>query len=159
MSWNNSNSRNNSDDDGYRTVNDDDYSDEDDYEPIEIATCGDNNTKAEPPSWNNLIDSSVKIKAGGIGSGDLHRRGGNFKPLSEATILAQRLNKPIPAKKGPKSSGPSKTSGAATRKKKKKGTSAKPVSHHISKPIIPVKSYQLPENHLLMLLLLLGDRP
>ncbi|GAA5804905.1 hypothetical protein HPULCUR_010414 [Helicostylum pulchrum] len=83
-------------DDSYQTVDEDD----DEYEPLSISGWGENAAKEEEPAtWNNLIDTSIKVKAGGVGSGDLHRRGGNFKPLSEASILAQRLNKPIPGKK------------------------------------------------------------
>lgn len=87
---------------------DDDYQTETDseYEDIEIAGWGDNAKKEA--TWDTLIDLSVKVKDGGIGSGDLHRRGGNFKPVSEAAILAQRLNKGIPSKKSSKPKKPKK---------------------------------------------------
>lgn len=126
-------------------TDDDDYTD-DDYESVEIAAWGDNAKKEESLSWNNLIDESVKVKAGGIGSGDLHRRGGNFKPLSEATILAQRLSKPIPGKKNP-----AKPASTTVKKKKKKAVKPAPATTTPSKfavarkPYIPAPIYKLPE--------------
>ncbi|RCI03804.1 hypothetical protein CU098_009552 [Rhizopus stolonifer] len=75
--------------------------DDSEYEDIEITSWGDN-VKSEPATWDSLIDHSTKVKAGGIGNGDLHRRGANFKPVSEDFILAQRLKKPIPSALGGK---------------------------------------------------------
>lgn len=100
------------DDEEYQTEESDS-----EYETINITGWGDNAEKEEV-SWNTLIDPSVKVKAGGVGSGDLHRRGGNFKPLSEAAILAQRLNKGVPSKKS--ASKPKKP------KKKKLATAPQP---------------------------------
>ncbi|KAG2195765.1 hypothetical protein INT46_000647 [Mucor plumbeus] len=80
------------DDEEYQTESDSEY------ETINITGWGDN-AENEEVSWNTLVDPSVKVKAGGVGSGNLHRRGGNFKPLSEAAILAQRLSKGVPSKK------------------------------------------------------------
>ncbi|KAI9346334.1 hypothetical protein BD770DRAFT_446725 [Pilaira anomala] len=115
-------------DDSYQTIDEDD----DEYEPLSITGWGDTAVKEEeeePANWNSLIDSSIKVKAGGIGSGNLHRRGGNFRPLSEEHILAQRLSKPIPGKK----SGASKSRGG---KKKKAGASvaSRPPARHSTKP-------------------------
>lgn len=113
MDWQSSNTSNVLQSNNYKpnhqkTALSNEYSDDDEeyqteesdseYETINITGWGDN-AKKEEASWNNLIDPSVKVKAGGVGSGDLHRRGGNFKPLSEAAILAQRLSKGVPSKK------------------------------------------------------------
>ncbi|CAO3640648.1 unnamed protein product [Mucor hiemalis] len=123
----------------------DEYTDND-YESVEMAAWGDSAKKEEPATWNSLVDTSIKVKAGGVGSGDLHRRGGNFKPLSEETILAQRLNKPIPGKKNA-----AKPPGAGLKKKKKKGikpaTAPTTASKFASarKPYIPAPIYKLPE--------------
>ncbi|KAG2202070.1 hypothetical protein INT47_006262 [Mucor saturninus] len=102
-------------DDSYQTIDEED-DDDDEYEPISLSGWGDNAVKeeVESPSWDTLIDSNIKVKAGGVGSGNLHRRGGNFKPVSEDLILAQRLNKPIPGKKLP---GSSKSRGGKKKKK------------------------------------------
>ncbi|KAI8994798.1 hypothetical protein BDB01DRAFT_831744 [Pilobolus umbonatus] len=43
------------------------------------------------PSWNSLLDPTIKLGDNGIGSGNLHRRGKNFKPVDEKVILDQRL--------------------------------------------------------------------
>ncbi|KAI9483430.1 MAG: hypothetical protein EXX96DRAFT_648169 [Benjaminiella poitrasii] len=51
-----------------------------------------------PKTWDDLVDPSFKLKGGGIGSGNLHRRGRNYKPVSEATILNQRQQN-MPTKK------------------------------------------------------------
>jgi hypothetical protein len=115
---------------------DEDYeTDDDSYEDIDMAAWGDN--KKEEVGWHTLVDPSFKVKAGGIGSGDLHRRGGNFKPVSEQFILSQRLKKGIPA-----------TSSGTKKKKKKKSKSstvaapaAKPVliAGNRNRPYVPVK--------------------
>ncbi|OBZ87467.1 hypothetical protein A0J61_04482 [Choanephora cucurbitarum] len=113
---------------GSSVFDDDDYETDSDYEDIQIASWGDN-AKKEPATWDSLIDSNIKIKAGGVGSGDLHRRGGNYKPISEEHILAQRLKKPIPG------SGASKTK--KKKPKKKKPTSLATVSAARTKPNRP----------------------
>lgn len=95
-------------DDEYETE-DEDNDDDDSYEELDISAWGD--TKKEEVGWNTLVDPSIKIKAGGVGSGDLHRRGGNFKPVSEQFILHQRLKKGVPS-----------PSGTKKKKKKKKRT-------------------------------------
>ncbi|GAN07179.1 hypothetical protein MAM1_0151d06672 [Mucor ambiguus] len=103
MSWqalDTSNYQNSESDDDYQTES------ESEYEDIEITGWGDNAKKEA--TWDTLIDPSVKVKAGGVGSGDLHRRGGNFKPLSEAAILAQRLSKGVPSKKSSNPKRPKK---------------------------------------------------
>ncbi|GAA5809117.1 hypothetical protein MFLAVUS_002521 [Mucor flavus] len=126
----------NESDDSFQTIDEDEDEDEDEeYEPLSISGWGENAVKEEEPAtWNNLIDTSIKVKAGGVGSGDLHRKGGNFKPLSEASILAQRLNKPIPGKK---LSGGVKLRGS---KKKKSATPSGSVSRPpFRPPVRPVR--------------------
>jgi hypothetical protein len=78
-------------------------SSDDEYAPIDIASWGSqapsqsNNPAEEDTSkdWDSLLDSKIKVGANGIGSGQLHRKGTNFKPVGEDLILAQRLNKPV----------------------------------------------------------------
>lgn len=54
---------------------------------------------AKPEGWDSLIDPSVKVGPNDVGSGNLHRRGTNFKPINEELILAQRKNIQVPKKK------------------------------------------------------------
>jgi len=115
------------------------YTDEsdDDYAPIQIQGWGNqtvNNGRTteitvSKEGWASLIDPSIQLKAGGIGSGQLHRKGGNFKPVDEQYIVNQRLGKPIPKSIG---GGSKKKKG----KKKKSGGSApsKAPSRAPSKP-------------------------
>ena len=63
--------------------------------------------------WKSLIDPNAKIGPNGIGTGNLHRRGANFKPVDEENILNHRL------KKGPLHP---KEPGAKKKKKKKAPT-------------------------------------
>ncbi|CAO3642803.1 unnamed protein product [Mucor hiemalis] len=88
----------------YNDYSDEEYSD-DEYAPLELSSWGAQAVTTESgqtqvtvsmDGWQSLIDPSVKLKAGGVGSGQLHRKGGNFKPLDEAYIIQQRLGKPIP---------------------------------------------------------------
>ncbi|KAK4516065.1 chromatin structure-remodeling complex subunit RSC7 [Mucor velutinosus] len=126
MSWQAldiSNNQNYKSDDDYQTESDSEYED------IEITGWGDNVKKEA--TWNTLIDPSVKVKAGGIGSGDLHRRGGNFKPLSEAAILAQRLSKGIPSKKSSKPKKSKKKSSVHVPPK------PAPVLGRVNRPYVP----------------------
>lgn len=130
MSWqalDTSNSQNYESDDTYQTDSDSEYED------IEIAGWGDN--AKQEVTWDTLIDPSVKVKAGGIGSGDLHRKGGNFKPLSEAAILAQRLNKGAPSKKSTKPKKP---------KKKPSAVAAPPKFGKVNRPYVPTVRPSVP---------------
>jgi hypothetical protein len=121
----------------YTEENDEDYeTDEDSYEELDITAWGDN--KKEAVGWHTLVDPSVKMKAGGIGSGDLHRRGDNFKPVSEQFILNQRMKKSVPTA----------SSGAKKKKKKKRNknsVAAAPASKPVlvagyrNKPYVPMK--------------------
>lgn len=120
----------------YNDYSDEEYSD-DEYAPLELTSWGaqavtGENGKTEVnvsmDGWQSLIDPSVKLKAGGVGSGQLHRKGGNFKPLDESYIIQQRLGKPIPKAIG---GGKKKKSG------KPKGSAAPPPSR---KPLVPPSS-------------------
>ncbi|KAI8331341.1 hypothetical protein BC941DRAFT_438909 [Chlamydoabsidia padenii] len=51
--------------------------------------------------WKKLIDPTVVVKSG-IGSGNLHRKGANYRPVDEQYILNQRLkigSSPLPGSK------------------------------------------------------------
>ncbi|KAG2197625.1 hypothetical protein INT47_006688 [Mucor saturninus] len=71
---------------------------EDEYGPLE-SSWGSQKKAEKKPGWDSLLDTSVKLGPNGLGAGNLHRRGKNFKPIGEDMILAQRLNKPIATKK------------------------------------------------------------
>jgi hypothetical protein len=66
--------------------------------PVATSTHSDT-IKAETAGWDSLIDPNIKTGPNDLGSGNLHRRGANFKPIDEELILAQRLNIQIPKKK------------------------------------------------------------
>ncbi|KAI9470866.1 MAG: hypothetical protein EXX96DRAFT_586009 [Benjaminiella poitrasii] len=95
----------------------DEYSDDDEYAPIEATTWGSQtvgndgvtNVSLTASGWEALIDPSVKIKANGVGSGQLHRKGNNYIPVDEAAIINRRLGKPVP--KGAMGPGKKKTKG------------------------------------------------
>ncbi|CDH55451.1 predicted protein [Lichtheimia corymbifera JMRC:FSU:9682] len=42
-------------------------------------------------AWHQLGDSTLQVKPGGIGLGNLHRKGANYKPITDEAILQQRL--------------------------------------------------------------------
>ncbi|CEP17039.1 hypothetical protein [Parasitella parasitica] len=46
----------------------------------------------KPADWHSLVDPDVKIGPNNVGSGNLHRRGTNYKPIDEELILAHRKN-------------------------------------------------------------------
>ncbi|KAI8137346.1 hypothetical protein BJV82DRAFT_357151 [Fennellomyces sp. T-0311] len=68
---------------------------DDEYGPI--ATSWGDQTKAEPEKpaadWSSLENPNAKLGPSGLGSGDLHRKGRNYKPIDESLILQQRLKK------------------------------------------------------------------
>lgn len=79
-------------------------SSDDEYAPIEATAWGSQtplqaDSQSEAKGWDSLIDPSVKEGPNNLGSGNLHRKGTNFKPIGEDLILAQRLNKPVGKKK------------------------------------------------------------
>ncbi|KAI8373105.1 uncharacterized protein BYT42DRAFT_616285 [Radiomyces spectabilis] len=85
-----------------------DYESDDDYAPLTMASWGAQASKSPDPSnptasWKSLVDPNFKIKAGGIGTGGLHRKGPNYKPVDEQYILNQRLNKAVPKASKPSS--------------------------------------------------------
>ncbi|KAI7856459.1 hypothetical protein BDC45DRAFT_502787, partial [Circinella umbellata] len=65
------------------------------------ATTAENNENEDngPKSWNDLIDPTFKVQANGLGGGNLHRKGRNYKPVDEQVILNQRHRIPNPPKK------------------------------------------------------------
>ncbi|KAI7900076.1 uncharacterized protein BX663DRAFT_518494 [Cokeromyces recurvatus] len=74
---------------------------DDEYGPI-TATWGSQTPVANSDNidaWKKLVDPDVKIGPNDLGSGNLHRRGHNYKPIDEEIILAQRLKVQIPKKK------------------------------------------------------------
>ncbi|CEG75245.1 hypothetical protein RMATCC62417_10319 [Rhizopus microsporus] len=102
-----------------------DYSEtesDEEYAPLQIAGWGTQKINKEGTTevsvsmdgWASLIDPTVQVKSNGIGTGQLHRQGRNFKPVDEQLILDRRLGKPLP--KGGLNGG----------KKKKKSKSGQP---------------------------------
>ncbi|KAG1178692.1 hypothetical protein G6F70_001600 [Rhizopus microsporus] len=77
---------------------------DEEYAPLQIAGWGTQKINKEGTTevsvsmdgWASLIDPTVQIKSNGIGTGQLHRQGRNFKPIDEQLILDQRLGKPLP---------------------------------------------------------------
>ncbi|KAG2220863.1 hypothetical protein INT45_010925 [Circinella minor] len=65
------------------------------------TTTAENNENEDntPKSWNDLIDPTFKVQANGLGGGNLHRKGRNYKPVDEQVILNQRHRIPNPPKK------------------------------------------------------------
>ncbi|SAM02379.1 hypothetical protein [Absidia glauca] len=119
-----------SDEDYY---DDDEEETDDEYAPVQMGAWGAQPSGADPnsiqmPDWNDrptdgtpsltftsadwgkLCDPNVVVKAG-IGSGNLHRKGANYRPVDEQMIVNQRLKigPPIPSgkkkKKGSKKKG------------------------------------------------------
>ena len=85
-------------------------SSDDEYAPIVATAWGDQaatptttenneNKDSGPKSWNDLVDPTFKVQANGLGGGNLHRKGRNYKPVDEQTILNQRYKIPNPPKK------------------------------------------------------------
>ncbi|KAI7908118.1 uncharacterized protein BX663DRAFT_493043 [Cokeromyces recurvatus] len=68
-----------------------------DYEIHNDSDIDDHSEKDSlPKAWSDLIDPEYKLKSDGIGSGNLHRKGRNYKPVSEDIILNHRQhNAPI----------------------------------------------------------------
>ncbi|KAJ8654846.1 hypothetical protein O0I10_009411 [Lichtheimia ornata] len=106
---------------------DDDLSSYDDSEeedmPLQISSWGtqkvnDSGTtevNLTMEGWKSLIDPNAKIGPNGIGTGNLHRRGANFKPVDEENILNHRLKK-----------GPIQPKAPGSKKKKKKAPTPRP---------------------------------
>ncbi|CAO3626826.1 unnamed protein product [Cunninghamella blakesleeana] len=134
----------------------DSYSDEEDneYGEVQMSSWG-----AQQPqtatfdvpinNWHKLMDPTVKVKAGALGSGGLHCKGKNYKPVDEEEILAQRLKgTPISGGKkksrGKKKSGSAPVSGRPTPsipkgpKKSKRGPPARPPSSSSVRSRIPL---------------------
>ncbi|KAI8890522.1 hypothetical protein K501DRAFT_328494 [Backusella circina FSU 941] len=74
---------------------------EDEYGPIQ-STWGSQTPAAanEAASWDALRDPNAKLTEKGLGTGQLHRKGRNFKPVDEEIIISQRLQKNNSKKKG-----------------------------------------------------------
>lgn len=106
---------------------DDDLSSYDDSEeedmPLQISSWGtqkvnDSGTtevNLTMEGWKSLIDPNAKIGPNGIGTGNLHRHGANFKPVDEENILNHRLKK-----------GPIQPKAPGAKKKKKKAPTPRP---------------------------------
>lgn len=129
-----------------------DDDDDDDYTTLSITSW--DQCSAKPKSttaargWGDLVDPNFQIKANGLGSGNLHRKGVNYVPVDESYILQQRSKQPN--SKAVKKSLKAKESPAVAQaqasangiqpsppKAKKKAKAAKKV-----KPVIPSASYQ-----------------
>ncbi|KAJ2959664.1 hypothetical protein NQZ79_g4902 [Umbelopsis isabellina] len=57
------------------------------------------NGTVDVKGWHQIADPNAKIRADGVGAGNLHRKGKNFQPVDEQQILNQRLGKAIPKNK------------------------------------------------------------
>lgn len=85
------------------------YSDDDEDDEIELPITSwgsqtpkqndskEESTQGQVSDWKSLIDPDAKITSG-LGSGNLHRQGRNYKPVDEDYILAQRKKQPLPKK-------------------------------------------------------------
>lgn len=97
---------------------------EDEYGPIDTSwglQTSSLTTSNEPKGWDSLLDPNIKQGPNGLGAGNLHRKGRNFKPIGEEYILAQRLNKPQSKKTTAKQleTKPGSRNGADNKHKKK----------------------------------------
>jgi hypothetical protein len=74
---------------------------DDEYGPLQ-ATWGSQApaAAAESAGWDSLKDPNAKLTEKGLGTGQLHRKGKNFKPIDEEVIISQRLQKNSSKKKG-----------------------------------------------------------
>ncbi|KAI9496247.1 hypothetical protein BDB00DRAFT_809625, partial [Zychaea mexicana] len=91
-----------------------DEEESDDDAPLAISSWGEQTTTKEGTTeynvsaegWAALIDPNFKLGPGGLGSGNLHRKGGNYRPVDEEYILNHRLKKggPMPGGKKKKRS-------------------------------------------------------
>jgi hypothetical protein len=57
-----------------------------------------NDGSGDVNGWHQIADPNAKLRADGVGAGNLHRQGKNFKPLDESYIVNQRLGKAVPKK-------------------------------------------------------------
>ncbi|KAG1154123.1 hypothetical protein G6F36_014507 [Rhizopus arrhizus] len=105
---------------------------DDEYGPITSTWGSQSNTSDPLVSWHSLADPNAKTGPNGLGSGNLHRRGKNFVPISEEQILAQRLNqgstkKKLVPKETPKKTNSTKKTGTFTKKIKSPAISSRPL--------------------------------
>ncbi|KAJ8662300.1 hypothetical protein O0I10_001993 [Lichtheimia ornata] len=81
------------------------------YSPLNVTDWRDqHNDTADNPiaAWHSLGDSTAPIKPGGIGLGNLHRKGANYKPITDEAILQQRLRQQQPSTKNGQQPKPKK---------------------------------------------------
>ncbi|KAG1058036.1 hypothetical protein G6F43_000155 [Rhizopus delemar] len=105
---------------------------DDEYGPITSTWGSQSNTSDPLVSWHSLADPNAKTGPNGLGSGNLHRRGKNFVPISEEQILAQRLNqgstkKKLVPKETPKKTNSTKKTGTFTKKIESPAISSRPL--------------------------------
>lgn len=65
---------------------------DDEYGPVAATWGSQSTTTASTASWLTLVDPDAKTGPNGLGSGQLHRKGRNFVPISEQDILAHRMS-------------------------------------------------------------------
>ncbi|KAI8384961.1 uncharacterized protein BYT42DRAFT_281357 [Radiomyces spectabilis] len=114
-------------------------SEEDDYGPV-MATWGSQTTDSVT-AWKALVDPEVKLGPAGVGSGNLHRRGPNYKPLTEEAILSQRMKQNAPK---PKANNAKKHKDQINPPPKSPKSSTKPT---IRKPFPKTNRNWAPENN------------
>jgi hypothetical protein len=93
---------------------------EDEYGPLQ-ATWG--SQTAESAGWDSLKDPNAKPTQKGLGTGQLHRKGRNFKPIDEEVIISQRLQKNSSKKKGSNSRSFSQDNTSTTSTQNRRKTS------------------------------------
>lgn len=73
------------------------FSSDDEAPPLQISSWGNQTMNSSAPAdplsgWHSLVDPNFKVKPGGLGSGNLHRKGSHYIPVPESVILQQRTN-------------------------------------------------------------------
>lgn len=114
---------------------------DDEYGPV-VSSWGDQPGANNAGGWDSLIDPTIKIQANGIGSGNLHRKGRNFRPVAEEEILRQRTKQPAPKQKKDKESKPAPK--AAAKSFVGKQSASKPPVKHKPSPAAPSSSSRNP---------------
>ncbi|KAI9308180.1 hypothetical protein BJ944DRAFT_260729 [Cunninghamella echinulata] len=143
----------------YGSYESDSYSEDadDEYGELQMSSWGNQSTPTPQQTasfdvpitdWHKLMDPSVQIKAGEVGSGGLHRQGKNYKPVDEQAILNQRLKgTPVPSGSKSKKKGSKKKSGngdpsvsSVPKKNKKKSTTLRPPSSSAVRSRLPLSN-------------------
>lgn len=98
---------------GIGSEKDDDDGDDSEYAPLTMTSWGNQDSGVTDTSaWRSLVDPNFKVRADGLGSGNLHRKkSSRYQPVDEAAIIQSRLFKQ------PLNTGKSKKSKKSSSKK------------------------------------------